>query len=194
MTNDKRKKAALRSAVIISILVLSVISGFLIQMVLDKIEHKNYPREYSEYVEKYASDYGVPEYVVYSVIKTESDFESGAVSNKGAVGLMQLMPDTFNWLCTLTKENHDTGMMYDPETNIKYGTYYLSYLYLRYGNWDTVYAAYNAGFGNVDKWLGDKLENEGAKKLDNIPFEETENYVKKVNKACEVYSRLYYKS
>ena len=159
----------------------------------DKYERSAYPKQYEEYVEKYASDYGVPEYLVYAVIKTESDFQSGAVSEAGAVGLMQMMPDTFNWLTTLTKEKLDTGLLYDPETNIKYGTYYLSYLYLKYGSWDTVYAAYNAGEGNVDKWLGDALEVDGAKKLESIPFEETENYVKRVNKAAEIYDRLYYK-
>ena len=105
---------------------------------------------------------------------------------------MQMMPDTFTWLTTITKDNHDKGMLYDPETNIKYGTYYLSYLYRKYGSWETVYAAYNAGEGNVDKWLGDKLEDSGTKKLDQIPFEETANYVKKVKKAAEIYERLYY--
>ena len=184
----------MRSAVIISILVLSVVSGLLFQFIYDKYEHREYPREYSDYVSRYAAEYGVPEHVVYAVIKTESDFQSGAVSDAGAVGLMQLMPDTFNWLCTLTKETHDTGMLYDPETNIKYGTYYLSYLYLTYGDWDTVYAAYNAGMGNVDSWLGDALEADGAKKLGHIPFEETEKYIKKVNKADEIYLRLYYEN
>lgn len=190
----KYKKALWRSVVIITILVLSVLCGLLFDFLYDKYERNAYPREYKDYVEKYASEYGVPEYMVYAVIKTESDFQSGAVSEAGAVGLMQMMPDTFNWLTTITKENHNKGMLYDPETNIKYGTYYLSYLYLKYGSWDTVYAAYNAGEGNVDKWLGDKLDADGTKKLDSIPFEETEAYVKKVNKAAEIYDRLYYKA
>ena len=192
--NNKQRAALMRSIVIVAILVLSMISGLLFQHLYDKYEHREYPREYSQYVTEYASEFGVPEYVVYAVIKTESDFESGAVSGEGAVGLMQLMPDTFHWLCTLTRETYDTGMLYDPETNIKYGTYYLSYLYLTYGNWDTVYAAYNAGMGNVNEWLGDAADGDGAKVLSDIPFEETENYVKKVNKAAEVYLRLYYKS
>lgn len=190
--NNKQRAAVVRSVVIISILVLSVLSGLFFQFLIDKFERREYPMNYSDYVSKYASEYGVPEHVVYSVIKTESDFQSGAVSDAGAVGLMQLMPDTFNWLCTLTRENHDTGMLYDPETNIKYGTYYLSYLYLSYGDWDTVFAAYNAGMGNVDSWLGDKKNADGAKKLDDIPFDETRKYIEKVRKADEVYVRLYY--
>lgn len=190
----KYKEALMRSVVIITILVLSVICGSLFQFFYDKYERNAYPKEYEEYVEKYASQYGVPESIVYAVIKTESGYDSGAVSDAGAVGLMQMMPDTFNWLTTLTKENLDKGLLYDPETNIKYGTYYLSYLYLKYGSWDTVYAAYNAGEGNVDEWLGEALDADGAKKLGEIPFEETENYIKKVNKAAEIYDRLYYKA
>ncbi|MBR4071849.1 MAG: lytic transglycosylase domain-containing protein [Clostridia bacterium] len=190
----KYKEALMRSVVIVTILVLSVICGLLFQFFYDKYERNAYPKEYEEYVEKYASQYGVPESVVYAVIKTESGYDSGAVSEAGAVGLMQMMPDTFNWLTTLTKENLDKGLLYDPETNIKYGTYYLSYLYLKYGTWDTVYAAYNAGEGNVDEWLGDSLEADGAKKLNDVPFKETENYIKKVNKAAEIYDRLYYKA
>ena len=190
----KYKEALMRSVVIITILVLSVICGLLFQFFYDKYERNAYPKEYEEYVEKYASQYGVPESIVYAVIKTESGYDSRAVSEAGAVGLMQMMPDTFNWLTTLTKENLDKGLLYDPETNIKYGTYYLSYLYLKYGSWDTVYAAYNAGEGNVDDWLGDALEADGAKKLGDVPFKETENYIKKVNKAAEIYDRLYYKA
>ncbi|MBQ8474262.1 MAG: lytic transglycosylase domain-containing protein [Clostridia bacterium] len=189
----KYKKALMRSVVIISIIILSVLCGLLYQFIFDKYERNAYPREYQNYVEKYCADYGVPEHLVYAVIKVESDFQSGAVSEKGAVGIMQITPDTFNWLTTLTKENLNAGMLYDPETNIKYGTYYLSYLYLRYSSWETVYAAYNAGTGNVDEWLGEELENDGAKKLEDIPFEETKEYVKKVNKAAEIYERLYYK-
>lgn len=190
----KYKKALVRSAVIISILLLSVLTGFLFQFIWDKVDRANYPRDYSEYVEQYAGQYGVPEAVVYAVIKTESSFSSGAVSDVGAVGLMQIMPDTFNWLMTMTKESLEAGMLYDPATNIKYGTYYLSYLYLRYGSWDEVFAAYNAGHGKVDEWLEDGQYTGKDGKLVQIPFDETRNYVKKVNHAIGVYKRLYYES
>ena len=167
----KYKKALVRSAVIISILLLSVLTGFLFQFIWDKVDRANYPRDYSEYVEQYARQYGVPEAVVYAVIKTESSFSSGAVSDAGAVGLMQIMPDTFNWLMTMTKESLEAGMLYDPATNIKYGTYYLSYLYLRYNSWDEVFAAYNAGHGNVDEWLEDEQYTNKDGKISHIPFE-----------------------
>ena len=188
----KHRKAIIRSIVIVSILLLSLLCGFIFQTILDKVDRVNYPQQYSEYVEKYAYEYGIPEYVVYSVMKVESDFNSGAVSDAGAVGLMQLMPDTFNWLTSLRQENLDSAMLYDPETNIKYGTYYLSYLYVRYGSWTEVYAAYNAGQGKIDEWLTDSDLTDQNGKLEKIPFKETSDYVKKLYKANEVYKRLYY--
>lgn len=187
-----QKKAIVRSIVIVSILILSILFGLLFQIIWDAIDRASYPRNYSDYVEKYAYEYGIPEYVVYSVIKVESDFESGAVSSDGAVGLMQMMPSTFNWLTGMLSENLNSAMLYDPETNIKYGTYYLSYLYQRYGSWSETYAAYNAGQGTVDDWLKEEEYTDKNGKLAKIPYHETAGYVKKLKKANETYKRLYY--
>ncbi len=187
-------KAVMRSVVIITILALSVLCGFLFQILWDTFDRINYPKEYSDYVEVYAYEYGIPEYVVYSVIKVESDFDSSVVSEAGAVGLMQLMPETFVWLTSENGENLDSATLYDPETNIKYGTYYLSKLYLQFGTWDEVYAAYNAGPTKVSEWLSDKKYSDNGKTLDDIPYKETEKYVKKVNNANETYIKLYYEN
>jgi len=188
----KYKSAIRRSVVIISILLLSVLIGFLYQFVCDKIDRANYPQKFTEYVQKYSVEYGVPEYVVYSTIKVESGFDSSAESSAGAIGLMQLMPDTFKYLMTEMHEEYKSDLIYGPETNIKCGTYYLSKLYLKYKNWDTAFAAYNGGETNVDGWLKDKAYSEDGVKLDKIPFPETEKYVAKMNRAIEVYTRLYY--
>ena len=153
MSLYKYKKAILQSAVILVILALSVVIGFLYQVISDRADRAKYPQPYSEYVTKYSTEYGVPEYIIYSTIKVESSFNSNAESSAGAIGLMQIMPDTFEWLVSLTKDGYEKGMLYDPETNIKYGTYYLSYLYLKYNDWKTVSAAYNAGPSAVDEWL-----------------------------------------
>lgn len=189
--NRKYKSALVRSGVILIILALSVAVGFAYQRISDALDRRNYPREYSDIVTKYSSEYGVPENVIYAVIRTESSFDSGAKSSAGALGLMQIMPSTFDWLVSLTQENYETGMLYDPETNIKYGTYLLSYLYLRYNDWETVYAAYNGGATNVDKWLADTSVCENGK-LVNIPIAETAKYVKKVASSAEKYKELYY--
>lgn len=186
------RKTARRSAAIAGILLLAVLCGFLYQQLWDKIDRARYPRDYSEYVSEYASVYGVPEYIVYAVIRTESGFVSNAQSQAGAIGLMQITPDTFDWLSMLMKRQNDSGMLYDPRTNIEYGTYFLSYLYMRYNRWDTVFAAYNAGAARVDGWLAEAEYTDKEGRLAKIPFDETRKYVKKVNDAIHVYKRLYY--
>ncbi len=190
--NTRVKSSIRMSGVILVILTLSIIAGFLYQTVWDAIDRVRYPRDYSEYVTKYAAEYGVPEYVVYAVIKVESDFASNALSHAGAVGLMQMTPDTFDWVSMLMKRTADHGMLYDPETNIEYGTYLLSYLYMRYNRWDTVFAAYNAGMTRVDGWLEDSTITDADGQLENIPIKETDKYVERVNDAIDVYKRLYY--
>lgn len=188
----KYKGALRRSAVILTILALSVLAGFLFQVVSDGIDRKNHPRKFSEYVERYSEEYGVPEYIVYSTIKVESGFDSGAESSAGAVGLMQLMPETFRYLMSELKEEYKSDLIYGPETNIRCGTYYLSKLYLKYRDWDTVFAAYNGGESNVDSWLSDGEYSEDGVTLKKIPFPETEKYVAKLRHSMEVYTRLYY--
>lgn len=189
--SPKLKQALKRSAVILIILGLSFAIGFAWQKIGDGIDRKNYPRQYEDMVTKYSVEFGVPEYIIYAVIRTESNFDSSAKSGAGALGLMQIMPETFDWLLTQTHDGYELGMLYDPDTNIKYGTKLLSWLHLRYDNWDCVYAAYNAGFGRVDKWLEDpEVSTDG--KLTDIPIEETRNYVKKVSSSAEKYKELYY--
>lgn len=188
-TRKVRNRSNLGSVILI-ILAVSIVFGFVFDFVVTKIEYAVYPKpdEYSIYVEQYSSEFGVPEDLVWAVIKTESGFDASAVSNAGAVGLMQLTESTFNEISNhRLKDGFDAGMRYDPETNIRYGTYYLSYLHARYENWDVAIAAYNAGLGNVDGWL----EDDGTLNVKNVPFKETKDYIKKVNKAKEKYKDLY---
>ncbi len=166
---------------IVSALCVAALVMSLFALLYGFYERKVYRREYREYVEKYSAEYGVSEYTVYAVMKTESNFSKDAVSKSGAVGLMQLMPETYLWL--VERSGDKAGDIYDPEENIKYGVYLLSILYNRYGDDEIVFAAYNAGMGNVDKWL-DEEEYE-------IKFDETKNYVNKVKTAQEKYKKLY---
>lgn len=181
---------------VVCIIVASVAIGFIYDAVMNRAEAKDYPREYSEYVEKWAKEYGVPEYIVYSVIKAESDFDPNTVSSADAVGLMQIRAakssNTFEYIAGMVGDKYDPSLHFDPNTNIKYGTYYLSYLYSRFDNWSTVFAAYNGGEGNVSKWLKDPTCSLDGKTLYRIPFTETRDYVKKVNGYCKAYRRLYY--
>ena len=181
--------------VVLVVLAISIAFGFLFDFVCTRVELSIYPKpsEYKSFVSQYSEKYRVPENLIYAVIKTESEFDSSAESSAGALGLMQMMPDTFSWLTNdRLGDRFSTGMLYDPETNIKYGVYYLSWLYDRYADWDIALAAYNAGPGNVDKWLEDPAVSDiETGKLINIPFKETREYVKKVNKALGKYESLY---
>ncbi|MBE6640499.1 MAG: lytic transglycosylase domain-containing protein [Ruminococcaceae bacterium] len=185
------KKALLRSMAVLMIIALSLGIGLLYTRLYERYELKKYPCEFSEYVTKYSDEFGVPEGIIYSVIKTESDFKSNARSYADAVGLMQITSDTCDWVAMKLGEKSEFGLMYEPETNIRYGTYLISYLKLEYENWDTVFAAYNAGIGNVNKWLEDERYSDGDGVLKDIPFAETKAYVEKVNETRSVYKRLY---
>jgi len=188
----KLKSTIVRSVVIVVILCLSLVIGYVYQTIWHQIDLNTHPRDFAEYVTRYAEEYGVPEYILYAVIKTESDFESNMLSETGEVGLMQISPETFSWLLTLTKENLDPGILYDPETNIRYGAYMLSYLYTEYSRWNTVFAIKEAGQTTVDAWMYDRNLTDELGNLVKFPDEATETYVDQINETMETYRRLYY--
>lgn len=176
--------------VVLVIAVLSVLCGLLAAHLSDRLDRARYPQKYTTLVEKYAEVYKVPRDICYAVIRTESGFDSTAVSSAGAIGLMQMMPATFADLTARTGDNYEVGMLYDPETSIRYGVYYLSMLYDRYGVWDTAFAAYNCGMGRVDGWIAEGHIDAGGR-LTEIPIAETREYVERVNRAIDKYEKLY---
>lgn len=190
--NKRKLNKILRIAIITAALFLiSLGIGMTYDFICRQMEKSIYPLKYEEYVEQNAAYYNVPREIVYAVIKTESNFKYDAVSNKGAVGLMQIMPDTFEWLTNKTGEDYGADKLYDPAVNIKYGVYLLSILQKEFLIWDTVYAAYNAGMGNVRKWL--ESEEYGSNgHLKSVPFKETSKFIAKVNEAKKMYNKIYF--
>jgi len=177
---------------IIFIIIASVALGYAYDKIMTGIEKKTYPLMYEDIVEKYAEEYNVPKEIIYAVIKAESGFRYDVESSAGAVGLMQITEDTFDWIMRRMGENLSIGLLYDPHTNIKYGTYYLNYLYKEFESWDIAFAAYNAGPNRVkNSWLTNP-EYIKNNEIVYIPIEETRNYIKKVNKNIESYKRLYF--
>ncbi|MBR2464237.1 MAG: lytic transglycosylase domain-containing protein [Clostridia bacterium] len=138
-----------------------------------------------------ANTYGVSPAMVLAVIRTESDFYQDALSSAGAVGLMQLLPQTFAYLRE-EKLNEDLtdNDLWKPQVNIRYGTYYLSYLFSRFGNWQVTLAAYNAGEGRVEQWLSDSTLSDGVNLFD-IPYPETAHYVTVTLEAYREYLEKY---
>ncbi len=151
-----------------------------------------YPRDYRIEVEKYAALNELDENLVYALIKAESDFDLDAVSSKGAVGLMQLMPETAQWAAAKMEIEYDESLLTDSEYNIKIGTWYLKRLIIYYENdINKAIAAYNGGEGNVDEWLADGTWDGTLANVGDIPFEETRNYLSKVTAYYEEYQALY---
>ena len=183
MTKNKRKK--LLSIIIFILIIIAII------IVGRELTMKQlYKKEYSEYVSKYSQEYGVEEDLVYAIIKAESNFESDAVSNKNAQGLMQLMYSTAEEVAEkngieLTEEN-----ILDPEININIGTKYISELLEKYECMEVALAAYNAGSGNVDKWIKDGVIKSDGSDIENIPFKETNTYVRKIMRDYKIYQEI----
>lgn len=150
-----------------------------------------YPVKYSNYVKKASETYDLDQALIYAVIKTESGFDSNAESKAGALGLMQMMPQSFEWVQDLRGESHKTSQLYNPEINIDYGCYLLKYFLDTYENEECAIAAYNAGFV-VSDWLKDEKYSNDGKTLESIPYNETSHYVEKVEKAKEMYNKLYF--
>jgi len=155
------------------------------------IVHHFYPLKYSKYILEYSQKYDVDPYLVMAIIKTESGFKENVRSNKNAVGLMQITPDTAEWAADkMGIYGFYENMLENPEFNIKMGCWYIRNLENEFdGNTDLVLAAYNGGRGNVEKWL--KEHSSDGKNLHYIPFKETDKYVKKVNVNYKVYKKLY---
>lgn len=192
MLNSKIKLPIVIAVIILGALAISLLAHLGISIVKKHV----FPDEYLQHVEKYASEYNIPEYIILAVIKVESDFDPNATSSAGAMGLMQMLPSTFTWLSSFEHLNENLSYyeLYDPEVSIRYGTYYIQYLFEKFHDWDTVFAAYNGGEGNVAKWLEDSKYSDGNGNLTNIPFPETEKYVKKVNFSVSIYKSTYYKN
>ncbi len=177
---------------------LSVIVFFISRLdfgsdVATKIMRTQYPIKYSHFVEKYSGEYGLDKYLVYAVIRTESRFDKYAVSNARAKGLMQLTDETGEECARkLRLSSYSPEALFDPETNIRLGCFYLDSLIDKYdGRISVALAAYNGGPGNVDKWLSDSNYSDSGGNLTNIPYEETRNYVKRVTEARERYTEIY---
>ena len=144
-------------------------------------------------MEKYSEENGLDKYLVYAVIKAESNFNPNVKSNADARGLMQLMEETaVERSNVIENEDIEAYDSYDPETNIKLGTSYLSYLLELYdGNTVLAIIAYNAGLGNVKQWIKDGVIKPDGSDIENIPYKETENYVRKILRDYQMYLKIY---
>ncbi len=152
-----------------------------------------YPYPHRGIIEKYSAEYGVDPLFAVAVIREESRFFPRSESHKGAVGLMQLMPDTAREVAeSLGESDFSEESLTVPENNIRYGIKYLSMLEKQFSNNPIlVLAAYNSGQGRVKEWLASEQLSLDHLKYEDIPFKETRNYVERVLKSYGKYQNLY---
>ena len=143
-----------------------------------------YPLPYAQIVRGHARNYQLDPALLAAVIYAESKFHSDARSRSGAIGLMQLLPETAKGIAAHTGGTRfEVSDLTNPELNVRYGAWYLRHLIDKYGDERTALAAYNAGQDNVDRW---RAENRG------IAFPETRHYVRRVEHLKELYHRGYH--
>lgn len=151
--------------------------------------------KYRDLIEKYAAEYDLNPAFVSAIIKQESSFDPNAVSKKGAMGLMQFMPSTLEWVapnCGISKA--DTKAVYVPENAIKMGCYLLKYIIRQIGSDDPVLVAcaYHAGWGTVPSWLQNYSTDGKTLKVSQIPKEDTRTYAGRVLNSYAIYLQHYY--
>lgn len=174
------------------LLIILIVSFFLFKDYLLKML---YPKTYQEVVSLYEEKYHVEENLIFAVIKAESNFDKNAVSNRNAIGLMQLMEETAK---DVAKKNQIEinaekvkDELCDVNKNIEIGTCYLSMLMEKYQNKEVALAAYNAGTGTVDGWIEKGVIQKDGTDIEKVPYKETNNYVRKILRDYKIYEDLY---
>lgn len=184
-------KRWVKTFLLLAILVL--VGTFVLRAGHDYFLRAAYPLGYSDIVEEEARTQGVNPALVYAVMKAESNFDPEATSHAGARGLMQITPDTFDWLQTKLREDasYTEDDLYTPRVNIRYGCKFLQILQDKYTAKATALSAYNAGIGTVNTWLNNPDVSQDGVTLDRIPYPETEDYVEAVLWNYQKYQELY---
>lgn len=191
---QRRRQLVLRLAALCLAVVLTVC---VVPPLCNRAEQLLYPRKYEQLVEKWAATYELDPLLVYAFIRTESGFDPQATSTVDARGLMQMTEETFIWL--RSKIAPDEGLLfanlYDPETSIRFGCYYLHLCMERYnGDVATVAAAYHSGWGTVDALLQMEEHSADGETLQGFPYNQMNHYVKKITSCYARYQRIYAES
>jgi len=151
----------------------------------------NYPKKYENEIAKVCTEFNIPQHIMFSLINTESGFNPNAKSNAGAIGLTQILPSTAEYICVKNNLDYSNFNLYNPNDNLYLGAMYLRYLLNRFDSLYTSLAAYNAGETVVNSWLYDTRYSYDKIDLYNIPYKETNNYIKKIKNSQKIYINFY---
>ena len=174
---------------IIIIILIAIYKIFNIENII--LKHL-YPIKYEEYVTKYSNELNIDPMLSYAIIKTESNFKEDVISKSGAIGLMQLMDNTAKEQAEKLNVEYTNETLLNPEKNILLGLNYFSTLLDKFNqNYILAFTAYNAGLGNVQKWILNGTIKEDGTDIENIPFKETNMYVRKIINNYKMYQSIY---
>ena len=189
-TKGKKNKVIIISLFLVLIVVLLGPIGF-----GEKMMKIMYSKKYENLVVIYSEKYQVDSDLIFALIKAESNFNSSAVSGKGAKGLMQLMEETAKDVSKKTdlkiEPDEIEEKLLQADVNIELGTKYISILLEKYNNTAIALTAYNAGIGTVDNWIEKGVIKKDGEDIQNIPYKETNNYVRKILRDYKIYKKLY---
>ena len=188
--SEQRQRYALLAG--ICVVLMAFVVYFVTQ--IEPVQKKYlYPYPYQELVQQYAAKENIDSALVASVIMNESKFKNEVHSHRGAIGLMQLMPETAEWIAgQIDDSSFSLDKLHEPETNIRYGVWYLASLKKEFeGNEILALAAYNAGRGNVHEWMEERGWTMDFSRVNEIPYEETRAYVASGLRNKVKYERLY---
>ncbi len=190
----KHSRAPLIVSVSLLLLLLVLVALVWVRVWLPGRQKILYPLLYREELLAASEEFEIDPCMLAALVQVESSFQADAVSNVGAIGLMQIMPETGEWLSGKIEleQEYATELLYDPGINLRLGSWYLSFLLNRYdGRWQEALTAYIAGQGQVDKWLKDPELSKNGKTLDVIPGQDVKEYAAKVMRFHESYKEAY---
>ena len=161
-----------------------------IAMIAEKmIVSRTYTKPYSEFVEKYAKTYQIDALLIYAMMKNESNFEETAKSHKNAIGLMQILESTAEEVAEKNQIEYES--LSDPEINIQIGILYFAELLEENNNCiELALASYNAGKNKVKSWIEEGIIKDDGSDIENIPYKETNMYVRKIMRDYQIYQEL----
>lgn len=184
----KNKKVLIVIVLIIIVIVFLIFARIPILKIM-------YPKTYEEAVLIYSEKYNVDKNLILALIKAESNFDEDAISNRNAIGLMQLMEETAKDVANKNGIEINSANikeeLCDIYINIEIGTAYIASLLKQYESTEVALAAYNAGIGTVDNWIEKGIIQKDGSDIENIPYKETNYYVRKILRDYKVYNELY---
>ena len=188
----RRRRRRTFFAILAAALIVLIALGAWALFGRDRIDLSRYPMTYAPEIRAAAQEFSLDPAYVASVVLAESSFDAEAVSSAGAIGLMQIMPATGEWIAGKLDDVFDVQRLYEPSVNLRYGCWYLRFLLDRYdGDMRTASTAYHQGQGRVDEWLKNPEYSEDGKTLSVISSSVTDTYVNRILDNYEHYQELY---